>query len=843
MVRLFHPVAFKQGWSQLCSTLYMRVKTNNSPSTNMSIMRLLTFSAAAILIFFMPNLMYAQKTGSKKEISGSIVEKESGNSIEYATISLYRAIDSALVTGVISDETGFFLLSKVEYDHYYLVISFVGFESKIIPDIILSKEFPSKNLGSVQLFTESTVLQEVSVTSSKSAISTNIDKQVINVASNLTARGGTAVDALKMAPSITIDHEGTVKLRGSTEFMVLINGKPTALKPNEVLKQTSADMIDKIEVITSPSVKYRAEGAAGIINIILKKGAKPGLNGLVNTTLGSNRKYAGSVGLNFNREKFSLFAGAEVRDFTKTAENYYYRDLSRVDEVHHAYLGQDRVMRNNKLDLRLNMSYEPNKQDALAWSFNAGHLTTSADIDALTSGYTNPASQERYMRNTFYFKQKPVFFTNNLNYSHAFTQGASVSLNGFYSYIDYYLQNKQVMALADADHSIIDPEPYQRNVINDNYSNDWKLDLDYVHPLNEQTKLEAGASFQEYTRFLNITFDEFDYQNHSWEHHPLYTNRYDFEEIIYGGYVNLITQFWGMETSLGLRVEYMDRALIQKTLEDGYYFNRLNFFPGISLSKRFNERQSLKLSLSNRINRPDEYMMNPFPEFEDDYFYSEGNPYLIPELSRALEFNYQAIGEKMVFSSSLYYRRTTDKIDQKLSIGAEDKIHTIFHNDVRDKASGIELTGKLSLKNWWTLNTSTNFYDYLIEGNIDDAFFSRRGFTWNAQLINSINIGKTTSFQLTAYYNSRTVRSQGELDPFYFLDAAINQKFIQEKLSLNIQLKDVLQSANYKLRTATGNMDLLGIFNNESPILLLTLSYQLSQFKKLTKDVQTDFDM
>ncbi|KAA3641575.1 MAG: TonB-dependent receptor, partial [Bacteroidetes bacterium] len=213
-----------------------------------------------------PFFTLASDLEAAREITGSVVSSENHNPIEYVTISLYNAEDSTLVTGNITDETGAFVLSKLDFGSYYLVASFIGYQNHTIGDIELSKTQPFRNLGVISLVSFSTTLEEVAVTAKKSAVSSNIDKQVVNVGSNLTASGGTAVDALRTAPSVTVDAEGNVLIRGKSEFTVLVDGKPTALSASEVLKQTPADIIDKIEVITSPSVKHNAEGTAGIVN-------------------------------------------------------------------------------------------------------------------------------------------------------------------------------------------------------------------------------------------------------------------------------------------------------------------------------------------------------------------------------------------------------------------------------------------------------------------------------------------------------------------------------------------------------------------------------------------------
>ena len=287
----------------------------------------------------------------------------------------------------------------------------------------------------------------------------------------------------------------------------------------------------------------------------------------------------------------------------------------------------------------------------------------------------------------------------------------------------------------------------------------------------------------------------------------------------------------------------MNRLLKQDSAAFESDYSKLHLFPSFSFYKQLTEKNTLNLAMSNRINRPDEYMMNPFPEFEDEYFYSEGNPYLLPEIVRNIELGYQFAGEKNQISSRIYYRTTTDKIEQRLWIEDDEKIHTSFHNDCNDRAIGLELMGNFDLTKWWSLNANSNLFHYKIEGNVFEDSFSNSDFSWTAQLVNFFQIRKNTSIQLIGSYTSKTVRSQGILSGYYFVDLAVKQKFLKGRLSLNVQCKDIFKSLNYKLKTETGNMKLLGDFNNESPIFLFSLSFQISKYKKKTRDVETEFDM
>jgi len=793
-------------------------------------------------IFLITNILSAADI--KWQITGTIVEHQTEELIPYVTIALYHKSDDTLVTGTMSNDDGVFLLEKISEGDYYLKFSFMGFKDYILDSITLNEGEQLINIGKIYLEPNIETLTGVSITAKNKAIKSSVDKQVLNVSSNLLATGGTAVDALRLSPSIQIGSDGDVKLRGSTKYIVLINGKPTTLNSEDVLQQTPANNISKIEVITNPSVKYNAEGGAGIINIILKKNVSSGFNGIVNASIGSKSKYSSDANFNLNKEKISYSIGFDWRDYTTTADNNYYRTLQLVDTISYATMFQDRKIIKGNLGFRFGIDYNPSENDNFTYSFHTGNTTTEVDVKANTSGKTVPVNNDIYSRNTFYYNAKPTFFTNNLGYTRTLNdKGSNLAINTYYSYIDYKTYNDQVLADADADYNIIDPQPYLQNIENNNNSHDLRVDVDYTNVFSENKSLETGLSYHLYNRFLNVSYSYFDYDTNAWVDNTDYTDKYNFDESIYSAYANFNSDFWGLQTSFGLRLEYMDRLLIKQGNGKTYEYDKLNVFPGISVLKTINENQSLKFALTNRINRPDEYMMNPFPEFEDDYFVSVGNPYLIPETVRNIELGYTFSKGSNMFSSNLYFRQTSDKLEQKLTINEDDKILVMFHNDAEDETLGLELMANIEVTDWWTINANANLFNYNISANIEGVKNSRSAFSWSTQLVNSFNITETTSFQIISAYSSKTVRSQGELSDYFFVDAALKQQFLNGRVSMSLQLKDVFQSLNYKLSTETENMYLLGDFINESPIFLFNISYKFSNYKKKTKDVDTEFDM
>ena len=795
-----------------------------------------------IAMLLVTNILSASDT--KWQITGKIIEDKTEDVVPYATVAIYNKSDSSIVTGTISDDNGLFIFETISQGDYYLKISFMGFKEQIIDPIVFNNSTKNIDLGTIYLKPNLEALSEVVVTSKRKAIKNTIDRQVLSVSSNLLATGGTAVDALRLSPSIQIDSDNNVKLRGSSNFIILINGKPTTLNAQDVLKQTPANNIKNIEVITNPSVKYNAEGGAGIINIILKKGVASGFNGMVNASVGTKDKYAGDITLNLNKEKVSYSFGAEWRDYTKTANNNYYRTLYKEDYTHYASMLQDRSFTDSNLGFRFGLDYNPNEKTNFSYSLHTGYTKLDGSVLNTNSGYTIPESTVEHKYNPFYMMMKPKFFTNNLGLIRTLNESNDLlSLNLYYSYIDYEFSNSQASYLTDENQVIIDSEPYRLDISNNNNSNDVRFDVDYTNVISENKTLETGVSYHQYNRFLNFIYSEFDYEQNDWVNHPDYTGKYTFNEGVYATYLNLNSTFWGLSTSFGLRMEYTDRVLRSKNTNEEFKYHKANYFPGVSLSKNLNENANVKFALTNRINRPDEYYMNPYPEFQDDYFYSEGNPYLIPEIVSNYEIGYTYSKKERSFSTNLYYRTTKNKIDQKLTVEDDDKIHTMFHNDAKDSAIGLETMYNFNLKDWWSINANVNIFNYKVSANIDGIISRGEEFSWSSQLVNNFNLNETTSIQLISYYASKTARSQGSLSDYFFTDLSLRKQFLDGNLSINLQLKDVFQSLNYELKTATYNMDLLGDFNNESPIFLFNVSYKLSNYKKKTKDVDTEFDM
>lgn len=797
-----------------------------------------------LIIGLLVHTISKAENAPKWEIIGQVIEADSDIPLSYVTATLNFKTDSSMVMGTITDDDGTFKFSKLPEGDYYIKLSFIGFEDQIITKLPFNPSEKKISLGQIILYPSSNLLDEVIVQAKASSLSTSIDKQVLNVSQNIGASGGTAVDALKLSGSIQVDSDDQVKLRGSSNFIVLINGKPTSQNANDVLKQTPANQIKNIEIITNPSVKYRAEGGAGIINIILKKGLSQGMNGLVNGTLGTRNKYGADASMNWNKEKWSFSAGMNWRDFTKASTQEYDKSLVLPDTSYYGFMDQERSFRTSNLDFRFGANYDPNEKTSINYAFHSGYTKNELDLEVKTYGHTLPTSTEKHMTNTFDMLQNPVYYTNNLGIERSFHEGKrTINMNAYYSYIDYYLLTEQDMQVTNSSFEPLNSALDQLDVLNENNSNDIRLDVDYSQPINNQFKLETGVSLHSYLRAIDIHYSEFDNDSNEWVDNPNFTNKFDFNENIFGAYTNVTGAFKGIEMSFGLRAEYMDRLLDQLSSETNYGYQKLNWFPGFSFSKTLQDKHVWGLAMTNRINRPDEYYLNPYPEFEDDYFYSEGNPNVIPEIVRNLEFSYKNISDKAVLSANIFFRKTEDKISQLLVEGANKKLSITFHNAAMDRSLGIETMGNFNFKDWWSLNATLSGYQHFISGTVLNEEISKTNLVWTAQFVNAFQIKESTSVQIINYFSSATQEVQFEVSGFYFMDLGVKQTLLNGKLDIGVQFKDVLRSMNFDLITDAQNTHLVGAFGNESPIILLNVGYQISQYKKQTKDVQTEFDM
>jgi len=802
------------------------------------------------LIIILTLLAFNYAQGEENEIkkgtiSGNITESVTNAPLQYAQVAIFSAADSSLVNGTITNEAGNFKIEKIPFGEYYLGAEYIGYEQEVQDEIIIDNENSTIELKNIELAESTTEIDEVNVIGQKSNMNIRADKKVVNVDKNLSATGGTAIDALKVSPSITVDQEGKVLLRGSTSFKVLVDGKPSALKPNEALKQMPAGRIDNIEIITNPSAKYDAEGTAGIINIITKKGMGVGTSGQINAAVGTGDKYNADMNVNYTNDKLNVTVGAKWKD----NKQFY-----NMDELMQTLKdGQKRT--NNILFYReqtdkdfggnITLDYNFNSKNNISYSADAGYTHFYVDANFKYDETIENQAGHTYVYEDLHTGILADYFTNNLSYTHNFSENSNWTNSVFYSKINYFMDDKQKRYNTGSDFSFNGLNPYYKmQYENDNFSTEIRAKTDYTAIDKKGGTFEAGGQYHKYHRYIDLQAENFNFDSDQWQPDPVFTNEFDFNEQIYSVYANYSNEFKGFSYSLGIREEYTVRLIESFTLNEKYKYEKLNYFSTLSISKALGEDKQLAFNYSNRIDRPDEFFLNPFPDVSNEFQKAYGNPLLRPNITDSYEFSFQKHFEKGMFSSQAFLRSTNDAYTQVIGSDEDGIMILTFDNISDDKEFGIENMVNLQASKWWSLNASFNIMGQSSKGKMNEEAFDRSAFTFDTRLINSFTIGEKTTAQIMAFYfHDRIGNAIGNVERFYWIDASVQHNFLNDRLSVTLQAKDIFNTNQLKFDINRSDYRFYVHQKPEYPTIMLSVSYKFNNFKENVKKVKTKLKM
>jgi outer membrane cobalamin receptor len=778
-------------------------------------------------------------------IKGKVQEVVSNQFVEYSTIGLFSHRDSTLITGTISDQNGDFILNELPYGFFYIEVSFIGYKKVRLSRIRITPNSKIVDLGIIKLEPSYTSLEEVQVTADKPLIEYKIDRKVITVSEDISSSGGTAVDALENTPSIQTDIEGNVTLRGSSNFKVLVDNKPSVLDGSDALQQIPASTIQSIEIITNPSAKYDPDGMAGIINVIMKKQKQSGFGGIFNVSVGLREKYRIDFLLNVRKNNINIYGGINYdnRKFSGTGimdrESYY------QDTVYYVLSDGERDFRRRGIEYKGGIDYYINEKHTISLSGNAGDRDFSRSRTSQYHEYTNPQSVDQWYNSKDEFSVDFNYYGLNLDYLIKFNEPGHELLSSIY-YRSRQGINKDNMEEDTA--SVIETGTLRQRSTQDEQSTELRFKTDYTRQLSDNGKFEAGYQSRLDFKNADFIFEDYDYDQNEWLGNDEFTNEIEVYRNIQNIYGLFSNKFAGFDYQLGLRMEYTDRTINQITTDEKYTFNRLMLFSTLHLSRQFKNDQQLLLSYSRRIRRPRHWFLNPFARYIDRLNMRVGNPDLEPELTDSYELNYQKQFGKSFIAIETYYRQTNDKITRirmQDTTGSENVlIHTI-DNVSRDYSVGVELMANLQLFKWWNLNTSTNFFNYRIEGEIVNEDVSQMKNTWNVRMNSTFKFEWGSRIQLTGFYAGPSVTAQGERDAFYHMNAAVRQDFMNRKASLTLQVRDIFQTRKFSFTTTAENLYTYNKFTREAPVVMLTFTYRLNNIKQPKREeevIEMDYD-
>lgn len=782
-------------------------------------------------------------------IRGKVLDSEANKPMEYVSVSLYRFRDSSLVNGTLTNSQGIFELKKIPFGRYYLTLKFVGFKTKIVDSIFVNPKKPTIELGIIFIENEEIMTKEVEVTAQKDIVTYSIDKRIYNVERDLSVIGGSAVDVLSNVPSISVDLDGNVSLRGSGNVTILIDGKPSALlgfDRTSVLENIPSDNIERIEVITNPSAKYDPEGVVGIINIVLKKNKMLGYGGMVQANVGTLDKYNGSINLNVKTDGFNTNLGYNYRSFRMLGNTSLYRTSFFPDT---SFLDQIQNFSRRGAFQRFQLSSE--------WQIN--------DLNSLMAGINFGGFNRKSYDSTGYLFNTPVQnFTNKYHRkTESVAQNTSVDLSLFYKRSFEKKDQELSLNLMYTNFSRTGEDYYYQMQLFPNYY--WSLaqkqnnktknnngnfiaELNYSHPFG-LSKFEIGGKASIRKLDMDYNFFDFDTLSNIWQKNDLISNNFAYDENVYSGYsifAGKLFQNFGYQ--IGLRIEGTTTKGNQETQDSVFTKNYVDLFPTLHLSYSINNLNTLMISYSRRINRPSFFALNPFINYSDPQNLSQGNPELSPEYANSFEISDLQYLPQGSLNFTLFYRYTTDIITRITQMVDTNRTMTTYKNLNRSNNIGFEAIWNQNFFNWLKINLNFSYFFMDINGVQQYNIPSRKSRSWNVKLNSVFNVSKDIDLQVNFSYESPVVTtgfggmgfgggpffamgSVGTREGFYTLNISMKINVISDRGSINIRLMDVFKSIKYDATTNGNNFESRIHRTRESRVALIGFQYKFNDYK------------
>ncbi|MEO9511874.1 MAG: TonB-dependent receptor [Flavobacteriaceae bacterium] len=736
-----------------------------------------------IAVFFCVATGHAQQ--ATITLKGKVVEKSTAQPVAYATVVIGDNQTQKALDGTTTLEDGTFSI-ETDANDYYIEISFLGFKSTVLPTPTATGQ--NIDLGTIEIVEDAEQLAEVVVEGEVSQTVFKLDKRVFNVGKDLSTTGASALEVLNNVPSVNVNIEGQISLRGSSGVQVLINGKPSILTSDEnnALGTITADMIDRVEVITNPSAKYDAEGSSGIINIVIKKEERTGLNGSVSVNTGAPNNHSLGVSLNRRTEKFNLFTQLGVG----------YRELPNEITVRNTDLSTSNVILSNGKEYRnenfynfiLGTDYYFSPSSVLTLSGNFAleiEDQPSATSFAALDGLENLTSE--WERTEITEARNPKF-QYELQYKTEFNEDEDHNL--LFSALGNFFSKDQNSEFLDDTLSGEDRDAEQ-NTRTDFEESVFTFKLDYTQPFADTFSMETGVQY-----VLNDVSNDFEVQNlenGSFITDPGLTNVFEFDQDVLGVYGTVAYEGkkWGIKT--GLRVENTNLGTLLVNTNAANDQNYTNLFPSAHSSYKFSEKASVQLGYSRRIYRPRLWDLNPFFNIRNNFNIRQGNPDLLPEFTDSYEITGIFFLGKTPLNIGVYHRYT-DAVIERISFFEDNVSVTRPENIGTNNALGLEFNTKYSPANWLTFNLDFNYNTFSREGSFEDTLFDFIADQWTSKLLTKIKMPLDIDFETTGNYRSPLQTIQGQINGIAFLDFGLRKKMVKGKAVLSLSVRDAFAS-------------------------------------------------
>lgn len=729
----------------------------------------------------------------KVMITGKVLDEETKEPLEYATIAFFNKKENKITTGGITDAEGNFSI-PVPTGIYDITIEYISFKTHTISNKTISK---NENIGTFFLALDTESLGEVEIIAERTTVEIKLDKRIYNVGKDLTVRGGNVSDVLDNVPSVSVDAEGTVALRGNENVRILINGKPSGLiglNSSDALQQLPAEAIEKVEVITSPSARYESEGTAGILNIILRRSKLLGLNGAITANVGYPDAAGISGNINYRTGNVNIF-NTIAYNYGESIGHWYTNSKSKIDD---SFFNEKRDWLSVRKGLTNNIGIEWYINDSA--SITASLVYSDGNRDRFSENVltqfdpiTNSTSES--------FRLDPELGKNKtLQYSFNFTKDFKSSDRKL-TFDFQYEENEE------NENSLIKSDGIDTDILN-NLQDGSKILLrsDYVHSIGENSQFELGyrGDYSDNTTDYSVLL--LDDNSNMFKIDKDLSNVFNYRNYIHAGYIQFGSKINKFSYLLGLRLENTQLTLDQPTSGDFEKRNLTGLFPTVNLSYEFNENQNLTLGYNRRLSRPYSFFLNPFPSRSSLSNIFIGNPGLDPTYAGKIDLGYLNRMGKFTLLSSLYHQHSINVIKfisnetgDFVNIDGRD-VPVILRspgNVASEDRFGFEFNLSFSPSREWRMNTNFNLYNSKVDGEANGINLDYENLSWDARFSNKYTLFKSIDWQTNLSYRGRSVDAQNIRDGVLSINQAFSKDLFKEKASLAFSISDLLNSRRY----------------------------------------------
>ena len=772
---------------------------------------------------------YSYNENKEFIVSGKVTNSENSEPLEYATITILDPKDNNVITGGLSDETGNFRISTKK-GIYNVLIEYMSFKNKTLENINVYNDL---SLGEVQLELNYESLGEVEIIAEETSVEIRLDKKIYTVGKDLSVRGGTANDVLDNIPSVSTDLDGNILLRGNDAARILINGKPSRLVGinSTFIKQLPADAIEKVEVITSPSARYEAEGSGGIINIILRKSKKLGLNGSLSANTGDPKANSLSSNINYRNGKINFFNSSSIYDRLRPGNSSGITEYYNGDNPS-TFFSENRYRERDSEGYFVNNGFEWYIDDntSLIGSFYYNDYKS----DNLESNTINELDENSNILNSITQNDMEGDVDNNREYNINFER--KFNDDGQKITIDFQYENSK-----EWENSIIDENQIISESIDENISSEsYLIQSDYVLPIGENKQFEAGIRISnedditDYRVFDNVNGGFIEDLNQS--------NLFQYKEKISAVYTQYGVKVEDKYSFLfGLRVENTLKNVNQLTIQDFTKIDDTGLFPTFNFGLEISENETLTFGYNRRIRRPWSRFVNPFPTKISPILIWRGNPYLDPTYSNNLDIGYlKRFESSFTVNTSAYFQKSTNSINTIIEDtgefaeinGVDVPIVERFPiNLSTNERFGFELNLSYRKGRNWNINSNFNLFQNKVEGTYNDIVYDNKNVSWSFRLNNKLTLPGKIEWQtrMNVRGPNETAVSKSEGD--FSIDLAFSKELFKDKATLSLNIRDLLDQRGWRNETFNENFYNDFEFRWSQRSATLNLTYRFNQKK------------